>query len=289
MTAVMIDSRHMWRLYEPIHAVIYFSAEARAVTDALGMRGFWMGYFALRSAPLGEVEPAVVLAAFYGFAPERVRRALPDAWRYATAGQALEARLDAANHALTAARVVAAVQGHEMGEAAELAWAAAESADVAGRVLGAANQSLKRPDAAHLALWQALTTLREHRGDGHHAVLVAHGIGPVAAHLLKTAAGEADGEVLRSVRGFPDEAWVAGAAELQRRGWLDGEGILTQTGRSAKQAIEDATDAASQRPWTVLGAGGTERLAELLAPMARAVVSRGAVPYPNPIGVARPA
>jgi hypothetical protein len=33
-------------------------------------------------------------------------------------------------------------------------------------------------------LWHAATLLREHRGDGHNAALVAHGIGGTEAHVL---------------------------------------------------------------------------------------------------------
>jgi hypothetical protein len=33
----------MWQLFEPLHAVSYFTPEARAASDALGLRGFWMG------------------------------------------------------------------------------------------------------------------------------------------------------------------------------------------------------------------------------------------------------
>ena len=47
----MNRARAMWGLLEPIHVVTYFAPEARADADALGMRGFWMGYAAQRSAP----------------------------------------------------------------------------------------------------------------------------------------------------------------------------------------------------------------------------------------------
>ncbi len=61
----------------------YFAPEARAALDGLGYRGFWMGYFAARSAPLGMVPREVVTAIFYNFAPERVAKALPAAWEIA--------------------------------------------------------------------------------------------------------------------------------------------------------------------------------------------------------------
>ena len=44
----MNRARTMWGLLEPIHVVTYFAPEARATADALGMRGFWMGYAAQR-------------------------------------------------------------------------------------------------------------------------------------------------------------------------------------------------------------------------------------------------
>src|ERR671927_282790 len=60
-------ARAMWQVYEPIHALTYFAPETRAATDALGLRGGWMGYFAARAAPLGVVPAEVVVATFYNF------------------------------------------------------------------------------------------------------------------------------------------------------------------------------------------------------------------------------
>jgi hypothetical protein len=48
-------ARRFYDRFEPVHAVTYFAPEARAALDGLGYRGFWMGYFAARSAPLGIV------------------------------------------------------------------------------------------------------------------------------------------------------------------------------------------------------------------------------------------
>ena len=76
-------ARRLYDRFEPVHAVTYFAPEARAALDGLGYRGFWMGYFAARSAPLGIVPTEVVTAIFYNFAPERVAKALPTAWQIA--------------------------------------------------------------------------------------------------------------------------------------------------------------------------------------------------------------
>jgi hypothetical protein len=55
----------------------------------------------------------------------------------------------------------------ELAEAASLAREAALAADTAGRALAAASADLPWSDEPHLVLWQAISVLREHRGDGH--------------------------------------------------------------------------------------------------------------------------
>lgn len=281
-------ARRMWRLYEPIHDVIYFAPEARAAADRLGMRGFWMGYFAFRAAPLGKVGPAPVIASFFGFHPRRVCRALPDAWSYSTAEEALAARLEGADAALRRFWNQDMVESAAMAEAAELAWRAAVAADCAGRVLAAANQALPRPAAPHLALWQATSTLREHRGDGHNAVLVANQVTPAQAHLLKAAAGEAEADVLRESRGWVEEQWQQAVDELCAAGLLDERGGLTESGTALRERIEDGTDAAAMRPWEALGELDTGRLADLLTPLAAAVIDSTTLPIANAVGLTQP-
>jgi hypothetical protein len=67
MEHVHVTSRDFWRLLEPIHAVVYFAPEPLAALRAAGYRGFWMGYFAGRAAPLGAASPELVHALFYNF------------------------------------------------------------------------------------------------------------------------------------------------------------------------------------------------------------------------------
>ena len=111
-------------------------------------------------------------------------------------------------------------------EAAELARIAAEAVDPAGRPLAAANTAVPWPGEAHLVLWQALTTLREHRGDGHNAALLSREVGGAAAHVLASAAGRTDREWLMRARGWDEEAWAVAAAELADRGWLDAVAVV---------------------------------------------------------------
>ncbi|WP_330341834.1 SCO6745 family protein [Streptomyces sp. NBC_00557] len=282
-------ARVLWERYEPVHDLLYFAPEVRRAADALGMRGYWMGYFALRAAPLGAAHPSVVTSCFYVFHPARVTRALPDAWTYATPDDVLAAREDALDAAMTALFGPDTVGSAEFGRAADLAWEAAKAADTTGRVLAAANQALQRPGRPAARLWQGLTTLREHRGDSHVAVLVAHGLGPVEAMILKAAAGESDGVLLRETRKWEQPDWEAAGTRLRERGLLAADGSLTPAGAAVRAEVEALTDAAAEGPWTVLGADRAARLAELLDPLARAVETSGLLPPGNPVGLTRSA
>ncbi|MET8770849.1 hypothetical protein [Streptomyces sp. NPDC004658] len=280
-------ARALWERYEPVHSLVYFAPEARRAADGLGLRGFWMGYFALRAAPLGAAPPTVVTSLFYVFHAARVTRALPDAWSYATPADALTARLEAMDAAMTRLFGADTVASAAFAEAADLAWEAAAGADTRGRVLGAANQALDRPDRATARLWQALTTLREQRGDSHVAVLVGLGLGPVEAMVLKAAAGECDAALLRETRKWPLDEWAAAVSRLRADGRLAADGTLTPAGAALRAQAEALTDAAAEGPWTALGAGRSERLAALLEPLARTVGESGLLPPGNPVGLTR--
>lgn len=286
-------ARHLWSRYERIHAATYFAAEAADAAAEAGYRGFWMGYFAQRAAPLGAVGPAVVTSCFFGFHRSRVERALPDAWTVAGPERALQARLAGVDRTLRRLWGGDLIGSGVVAEAADLLWSAAGAADPAGRVLGAANQALPRPELPHLALWQATATLREHRGDGHVAALVGAGVGPLEAALIKIAADEADGAGLRRGRAWPTEDWAAGEAALVDRGWLvppdgPGGGALTAAGRDAHADIERRTDDAAASPWAAIGPQRTERAAGLLDLLLAPIVTAEVVPAVNPIGVPLP-
>jgi hypothetical protein len=142
------------------------------------------------------------------------------------------------------------------------------------------------PNAPRLALWQATTTLREHRGDGHLAALTAVGLGGAQAQVFAVAAGS-DRQLLQPSRGWSDDAWATAMSELIAKGWLDTDGTITDNGRAVHDEIEAQTDVSAEGPWSALGPSRTERLEQLLAPLA-ARIAGSVVPYPNPIGVPRP-
>jgi hypothetical protein len=88
---------------------------------------------------------------------------------------------------------------------ADLATRVAVSAPIEGRALYA---GLRAPDEPVARLWHAETLLREHRGDSHNPVLVAHGIGGTEAHaLLALSVGE---RALRDGGFVCDDRWLQG-------------------------------------------------------------------------------
>ncbi|MDX2649895.1 hypothetical protein PV341_41300 [Streptomyces sp. PA03-1a] len=277
-----VTARRMWRLAEPVHAVTYFTPEARAANEEAGLRGYWRGYFAGRAAPLGPVGPEPVVAAFFGFAPAMVARALPGVWALAPPERALDARRRGAGAAL---RRLLAGQETAVAEAVDLLAPVVAGLDVAGRVLAAANTALPSPGDPVDALWHQATLLREHRGDGHVAALVAAGLSGCEALVLRTGIDLPRSE-LQPHRGWTDEQWAGAAARLADRGLLGADGSATAAGREAYRALEEATDRAAGRPWELLAPGAVERLVTVLSAAARACA--GALPYPNPMGVPTP-
>ena len=124
---------------------------------------------------------------------------------------------------------------------AESAGRAAAAVDVPGRPLAAANAALPVPDRPHLALWQSLTTLREHRGDGHIAALMIEG--DAAKALLATAAERsADLVVLGAVqdRSLADRLLGTVALEVAKRVGCDVLIVRPEHGEAEFEVPEDA-------------------------------------------------
>jgi hypothetical protein len=278
----------LWRALEPIHAVVYFSPEVRQRFTDVGLKGFWMGYFAGRAFPLGEPPADVVAATFFNFHPAMVGRAIPDAWSFAASADIEAARLDGAS--VTLQRLLgrtAAQLDVNLAEAADLAVEAVRGCSVDGRPLYAAHRSLEWPDAPHLRLWHAATLLREHRGDGHIAANLSHGVDGLASHVLAVAGGRVDRVTLQRARGWSDEAWDAAEARQTERGRMV-QGQLTRAGAALRERIERVTDQLAAEAVEHLGVDRTRRLIELTAPVAAAIARGGDIPFPNPIGLPRP-
>jgi hypothetical protein len=284
----MRRARALWQYGEPVHAIIYYAPERQAATDALGLKGGWMSYFGCRAAPLGAVDAPVVTSLFYNFHPAMVARAIPDAWTYATPAALLDARLDAMDGAIRRVLGDEVVGSPSVARAAGLAAAAVAGCDMSGRAMGAANQKVPEPDEPHLKLWQALTAVREHRGDGHVNQLVDAGIAPAEALVLQSATGRSPEDGLRANRGWSDDEWSAAARSLAERGLVDGDARITAAGEDLRRAIEDGTDRLASPIVGAIGDAGADELVALLRPLAEAVMAAGDVPAHNNMGVPWP-
>lgn len=261
----------------------YFAPEVRTALNDLGFPGFWMGYFAARSAPLGGVPAQVVTALFYNFWPERVSRALPAAWSIATPAAALRARESSAVAVLRRYGITT----EEVAMAADLATKAARSAPLEGRPLFAANLALAWPEEPLAKLWHAATLLREHRGDGHVAALATAAISGRESNVLHAAAGRVPQEMIMRSRDYDDEQWSHYQDRLAQRGYLDRAGALTDAGRRLKDHIEDTTDRLALSAFDALSDDEVRTLFATLTPITRKVVAGGDIPAGTPMGLSR--
>lgn len=268
------------RAVEPLHSHLYFAPEHDEHLSALGLRPGRMAYFAGRAAPMGAVGAGVVTATFYNFSPSLVAHLVPRAWTLATPQQVLAARLDAARASLTRLLGDAAGDSAEVAELAGLLREACTVLTPEGRPLYAGHADQPWPDEPLLQMWHGATLLREHRGDGHIAALVAAGLGGLDALITYTVTGRGFTEAgAKATRGWRDEEWTAGCARLAARGLLDDAG-LTDEGKALRARIEAATDEMSAAPWEHLGAERTDRVLQLAKGLARTMVAGGAFSSP---------
>ncbi|MGI5470843.1 SCO6745 family protein [Streptomyces sp. CA-132043] len=280
-------ARRLWHQLEPLHATLYYSPEAFEEAAALGydVGTRWPSYFAWRTAPLGAAGPELVAATYYSFSPRMVEQYVPLIWSTAAPAKVLEARLRAMD------RVLRRLMGDrltkdQITEAARLARQAAENAIPAARPLAAANLDLPWPAEPHLELWQALTVLREHRGDGHLAALLTAGLDPCESLVSFAAVGAAPEDHFRS-RGWTSAEWRQARDRLAARGWIAPDGRATDRAREGREEIERLTDRLAAGPWRALGRARADRLAQLVNPLLAAVFESGHLPKATTLGIGR--
>ncbi|MPY56700.1 SCO6745 family protein [Streptomyces spongiae] len=271
--------RRCHNVLNPLHSTHYFSPDLGRELAAVGVEDPGAAYFAVRAAAMGPVTAGVVTATFYNFRHELVARHVPAVWESASPSVVLAARARAVDATLRRLLGEEVLASKEVAEAAELALRAAEACGRTARPLYAAHADLPVPDEPHLALWHGATLLREHRGDGHLAVLLDAGLDPVEALVSHTATGKgmAPKWALRT-RGWARHDWDTAVARLRERGVLDSEGELTEAGVALRQEIETETDRLDRAPYEHLGAAGVERLTELAGGLLTAVLAAGAFP-----------
>jgi hypothetical protein len=258
---------------EPISAMIFFSPEAFERYTALGLDG-WSGYFCSRAAPMGPVSPEVVVSTFYNFSPDIVRPNVR--WDLAPPETILEARHEGAR--ATLARVLGNGDAPPLSRAIELLREAVAACTPEGRPLAAAHARLPWPPDQLLGVWHGATVLREYRGDGHVAILVAHGVGPVDAIVLHSAYVGGKIDFLKATRQWSDDDLEGATAGLIDRGFLSPDLTLTDAGGKFRLMLEHETDRISHAPFDALGEDKCEELLGLLHPIAMKLLEARAAP-----------
>ena len=267
-------ARRLHRLVEPIHLVTYFCDEPTDALMALGLRNYWDGYFAGRAAPLGRVPAGVVHAVFYNFADGEVARHIPRVWDSATPEEALAARERGSVAALR--RILGDLaDAPGLARAADLAATAATSAPTEGRILYAALRTLPLPEEPVARLWHAATLLREHRGDGHIAALVAEGIGGTQAHVLHALSENIPAEKFGRIHHLAAERLARVVDGMRARGLIDASGWLSDAGRTAKERIESVTDDLAASAYSSLEPAELDQLTADLEPISATLGAAG--------------
>jgi hypothetical protein len=273
-------ARALWTLFEPVHAVTYFSPQSRDALAAIGLTRYWDGYFAGRSAAVGALAGPPVTAMFSGFAPFLVDRALPAVWSVTTPAQVIEARYVGASETL---RALVPDEATVTAAASALAQLT-RNLDLVGRPLAAGFASLPLEDDPYRRVWQLAGTLREHRGDGHVIALVSLGIAGITTLLLRSGV-DLDAASMQKARGWTDDDWSAEADRLVERGLLDAARRITPAGADLLNRAEHLTNRLALSAIDGLDEGAVRDVARALVPVAGAVTSL--FPYPNPIGMPR--
>ncbi len=268
MPHALAKVHRMFELVEPI-ATVTFSPAPNEAFLALGMRNYWDGYFAGRAAPLGPAPAQVVHAVFYNFADGEVARHIPWVWTRTTPQEAITVRERASAAALRQA-IGDLADSPAVVRVADLATRAALSAPTEGRALYAGLRALDVPEEPVARLWHAATLLREHRGDGHNAVLLAHGISGTESHVLMAVSLGMRAHEFGRIHHLPPGQLTAVVDGLRDRGLLDASGGFTDAGRQTRQRIEALTDELAAPAYQALSVDELDELIAGLAPIAAA-------------------
>ena len=269
-------ARRMVELLEPICLVTYLADESNEELAALGHRTYWDGYFAARAAPLGRVPAQVVHAAFYSFAEGEAARHIPGAW------ETVPPEVSFAAWRRGSAASVRRILGEEVADspglarAADLITKAATGAPTEGRVLYAGWRALPVPGDPVTRLWHSATMLREHRGDGHVAALLAARVGGAEAHVLSALAqGVHPPESFGRLHHLPRQHLARVMDGLRERGLVDADSRFTDAGRETTRRIEALTDELAEPPYDALTADELAELVAELEPVTATVVAAG--------------
>lgn len=261
------------RLRDAAEPVAMHPVWSRRVNEALAQRGldFLSSYVWGRAAALGDPSGPVAAAAFAWFEPGLVDALVEVGRAGLTAVEVLELR-----DRETSASLADALAGEDVAAIADRLLTAAAGLDAHGRPLFAGLRARAVPADPCGRLQRGCELLREHRGDGHVAVVVAAGISAVEANVLTELWTGMELGSYTSTRGWSPDQQTAAVASLEARGWVQG-GRLTGAGTAARADLEARTDATEQAVVDALGSDLDDVVARLDAWGARCI-DAGAFP-----------
>jgi Helix-turn-helix family len=278
-------ARRLRNVLEPIASNVYFSPDVNDAFEALGFGpgvgadgcltiAEPSGYYCSRAACMGQVPGEVVVAAFGVFNPALIIPAVERGWSIATADEVLVARERGATASL--ARILG--DQPALAEATAVLQRGAAAGRASGRFLYAGLRSLGVPPTPWGALWRAVDSIREHRGDSHLAAWIASGLDAVEIGLLTEIYYGMPSKRYHRGRGWTERDLDDGLARLRDRGLVSGEPPrLTAAGAELREAIEVATDVQQRGIIAAIG-DDLDRLVEVLAPWSGAIVAAGGFP-----------
>jgi len=276
ITAAQTPARSLRDAIEPFHSICYFTDEVKARYIELGMHP-WASYFGQRAAPMGAVTAPVVTATFYGFSPSLVEKSVPAVWDRISPADAWADRVRSVGIVLDRA-VAGLIEPSDLDRAIATGEQLVDAFVPGGRPLGSAHAVMPRPSDPLQHLWVVVSALREYRGDGHVAALVAAGVEPIESMVTSTGFSNLSMRFHRRGRGWTEEQWNAGVERARARGWIDETGSMTAEGIAVREDVERSTDAAMD---TVLAATTPEDLAALIdtvGTLSSAVIRAGDFP-----------
>lgn len=246
--AVLADpARRLRDAAEPLAMHATGSAHVRAALEELGLDRF-AGYVWGRAAALGEPSPALVVATFGVFEPNRLGAVYASARSACPRDRMLAVRETAVVVSLRR------VLGESDVSAVVTALLRAVSAlQPGGRPLFAGLLGSPLPAQPLGRLWRACELLREHRGDSHLQAVVARGLHPVEANLLTEIWLGLPAPAYTLTRGWSEEQAAAALDRLHAAG-LVRDGRLTEDGARLRAELEVETNRGERRLVETLGA-----------------------------------
>ncbi len=269
---------------EPVIGQVFFAPECHAAYEQLGFgpspATFGNGvaapdgpaYFTSRGSLLGQVEPEVVASAFGVFKPAVVVAGVRFGWTRTDAATIFAARRAGAVAQLVR---VCGPAGPVVQRAADLLARAVDPLVEPGRPLFAGLRAhWDDPADAWTRLFHLGDMLREYRGDAHVCAWSTAGVDAIEIGLLTEAYMGLPLRTYIRTRAWDDAELDGAVGRLQARGWFDDAEAFTAAGRSAREAIESATDGAMAPALTALGAD-LDEVVGLLGPWGEAMRAAG--------------